>query len=110
MPSPCRVPQQPDGQDEPKRKWRDVSELWQIGHPAQGIEPFEPQVGRNGERDSCDQQRRTERDAEAAPLSTEGEPQDTDARRDLGEEQEAPSAGPSKPGHDRRSHQDVHVA
>ena len=58
--------------------------------PRSSVDPVAPGLRHQQVRDRDDRRRRPERDRELPPLAAEGEPQEADTRRDLGEQHERP--------------------
>ena len=76
----------------------------------QELDPLCPELRRDHQRYTDDGCRRAQRDTQRPPLPPRREPQQAHAACRLGQEHERPRPGVSKPEHDGRGDEQVHVA
>jgi hypothetical protein len=75
----------------------------------QQLEPVEPQLGRENERNEGQRCGRAHRNGETPPFAPRHEPEQTDPGTDLGQERTGPCSRASEADDDERSHHQLDI-
>ena len=78
-------------------------------YPSQGSHPVEPQSRRGRERQQNDECSGRQGNVQTSPLTPCDEPQESDARRELGENRDRPERRPTEADHRNCGHEKVEI-